>query len=201
MRIGMVAPLEIRVPPVAYGGIEAVASILTEELVRRGHEVTLFASGDSITGARLVSGVSEFFRKSERSSSVFSLLNMVSCLEKADDFEIIHNHTCDEGLATAGLVKTPMLTTFHGTLKGDSLIAFNHYKGWYNTISKSAKHLLPLKEHFAGVIYNAINCSEYPFNDGARGEYLLFFSRFSPEKGAHLLSLQIDHKWDKPPAW
>ncbi|MDA4130683.1 MAG: glycosyltransferase family 4 protein, partial [Thaumarchaeota archaeon] len=68
MRIAMVAPLEIRVPPVAYGGIELVVSMLTEELVRRGHEVTLFASGDSITRAKLVSVVPEFFRKSERIS-------------------------------------------------------------------------------------------------------------------------------------
>lgn len=182
----MVAPLEIRVPPVAYGGIELVVSMLTEELVRRGHEVTLFASGDSITSAKLVSVVPEFFRKSERTSSALSLLNVVSCLEKANDFDIIHNHTGVEGFATAGLVKTPMLTTFHGGLIGDLLILFNHYKGWYNTISQSAFRLLPPKERFAGVIYNAINCSEYPFNDGNRGEYLLFFSRFSPDKGAHL---------------
>src|SRR5487761_110650 len=186
MRIAMVAPLEIRVPPVAYGGIELVVRMLTEELVRRGHEVTLFASGDSITSAKLVSVVPEFFRKSERTSSALSLLNVVSCLEKANDFDIIHNHTGVEGFATAGLVKTPMLTTFHGGLIGDLLILFNHYKGWYNTISQSAFRLLPPKERFAGVIYNAINCSEYPFNDGNRGEYLLFFSRFSPDKGAHL---------------
>ncbi|MGI0081256.1 MAG: glycosyltransferase family 4 protein [Nitrososphaerales archaeon] len=181
----MVAPLEIRVPPLAYGGIELVVSILTEELVRRGHEVTLFASGDSLTRARLVSVASEFFRKSEKASPILSLLNVVSCLERADDFDIIHNHT-GEGLTLGGLVKTPMLATFHGPLNGDWLVAFDRYKGWYNTISKSAKSLLPLKERFAGVIYNAINCSEYPYNDRGREEYLLYFSRFSPEKGAHL---------------
>ena len=193
----MVAPLEIRVPPVAYGGIELVVSMLTEELVRRGHDVTLFASGDSVTSAKLVSVVSEFFRKSERSSSALTLLNVVSCLERADDFDIIHNHTSLEGFATAGLVKTPMLTTFHGGLAGDLLVLFNHYKGWYNTISQSALNLLPPKEHFAGVIYNAIKCSEYPFNDGNRGEYLLFFSRFSPDKGPHL-AIQVARRLNIP---
>ena len=193
----MVAPLEIRVPPVAYGGIELVVSMLTEELVRRGHEVTLFASGDSITRAKLVSVVPEFFRKSERSSPALSLLNVISCLEMADDFDIIHNHTGVEGFATAGLVKTPMLTTFHGGLEGDLLTLFNHYKGWYNTISQSAFRRLPPKDHFAGVIYNAINCSEYPFNDGNRGEYLLFFSRFSPDKGPHL-AIQAALKLNMP---
>ena len=197
MRIAIVAPLEIRVPPVAYGGIELVVSMLTEELVRRGHNVTLFASGDSITRANLVSVVSEFFRKTERSSSSLSLLNMVSCLEKADDFDIIHSHTAVEGFATAGLVKTPMLTTFHGGLEGDSLILFNHYKGWYNTVSKSALSLLPPKDRFAGVIYNAINCNDYPFNDETRGEYLLFFSRISPDKGPHL-AIQVARRLHIP---
>jgi glycosyltransferase involved in cell wall biosynthesis len=193
----MIAPLEIRVPPVAYGGIELVVSMLTEELVRRGHDVTLFASGDSITKAKLVAVVSEFFRKSERISPALSLLNVVSCLERADDFDMIHNHTGVEGFATAGIVKTPMLTTFHGGLEGDLLTLFNHYKGWYNTISQSALRRLPPKDHFAGVIYNAINCVDYPFNGGDHGAYLLFFSRFSPDKGPHL-AIQAARKLNIP---
>ncbi|MFI5422313.1 MAG: glycosyltransferase, partial [Nitrososphaerales archaeon] len=193
----MVAPLEIRVPPVAYGGIELVVSILTEELVRRGHEVTLFASGDSITNAKLLWVVREFFRKSEKSSNVLSLLNMVSCLEKADDFDIIHNHAGAEGLLTAGLVSTPMLTTFHGPLEPDMLIAFDHYRGWYNTISQSARLFLPPKKRYSGVIYNAIDCAQYKFNRGDRGGYLLFFSRFCRDKGPHV-AIQVASKLQMP---
>ncbi len=186
MRIAMVSPLELRVPPVAYGGTELVVSLLTEELVRRGHEVTLFASGDSVTSAKLVSVCPHFLRGSGRDASILTMISVVSCLEQADKFDIIHNHTCLEGLATAGLVKTPVLTTLHGGLSGDWLELFAHYKGWYNTISHSAKSLLPDKERFVGVIYNAIDVKSYPFNGGNREPHLLFLSRISYEKGPHI---------------
>jgi len=186
MRIAMISPLEMRVPPVAYGGTELVVSLLTEELVRRGHDVTLFASGDSVTSAELVSVCPRFLRGSNRDAGILSMLNVVSCLEQADKFDIIHNHTCFEGLASAGLTKTPMLTTLHGGLKGDWLELFSYYKGWYNTISRSAKSLLPEKERFAGVIYNSIDVDSYPFNDSSREPTLLFLSRISYEKGPHL---------------
>jgi len=186
MRIAMISPLEMRVPPVAYGGTELVVSLLTEELVRRGHEVTLFASGDSVTSAELVSVCPHFLRGSGRDVGILTMLNVVACLEQANRFDIIHNHTCLEGLATAGLTKTPMLTTLHGGLKGDWLELFSNYKGWYNTISRSAKSLLPEKERFAGVIYNSIDVDSYPFNDSSREPTLLFLSRISYEKGPHL---------------
>jgi len=186
MRIAMISPLEMRVPPVAYGGTELVVSLLTEELVRRGHEVTVFASGDSVTSAKLVSACPHFLRGSDRDGSILTMLNVVSCLEQADKFDIIHNHTCLEGLATAGLVRTPMLTTLHGNLNGDWQELFSFYKGWYNTISHSAKRLLPEKEHFAGVIYNAIDVKSYPFNADRQEPYLLFLARISHEKGPDL---------------
>jgi len=186
MRIAMVSPLEMRVPPVAYGGTELVVSLLTEELVKRGHDVTLFASGDSLTSARLESVCPHFLRGSNRDVGILTMLNVVSCLEQADRFDIIHNHTCFEGLSIAGLVRTPVLTTLHGDLKGDWLELFTRYKGWYNTISRSAKSLLPEKERFVGVIYNAIDVKSYPFNGAEREPYLLFLSRISPEKGPHL---------------
>jgi len=186
MRIAMISPLEMRVPPIAYGGTELVVSLLTEELVRRGHDVTLFASGDSVTSAKLISVCPHFLRGSGRNADILTMLSVVSCLEQADKFDIIHNHTCFEGLSTAGLAKTPMLTTLHGNLKGDWLELFSYYKGWYNTISRSAKSLLPGKERFAGVIYNSIDVGSYPFNDSSREPTLLFLSRISYEKGPHL---------------
>lgn len=186
MRIGMIAPLELRVPPLAYGGTELIVSLLTEELVRRNHSVTLFASGDSCTSASLVAGAPSYLRGSHRNKGLLSILNVVSCLERSDDFDLIHNHTGLEGMATAGLIRTPVLTTLHGALEGDWLLLFQRYRGWYNTISESAKALIPPKDRFAGVIYNAIECETYPFNPGPRDDYLLFLSRISPEKGPHL---------------
>ncbi len=182
----MLAPVELRVPPVGYGGTELVVSLLTEELVRRGHYVTLFASGDSVTSAHLVSVCDRFVRGSGRDGTILTMLNALACIERADQFDIIHNHTSFEGMSLAGLVPTPMLTTFHGSLSGDWRLFFQHYKGWYNTISYAMKALLPPKERFAGVVYNAIDVDSYPFNDGKRDDYLLFLSRMSSEKGPHL---------------
>lgn len=186
MRIGMISPLEMRVPPVGYGGTELIVSLLTEELVRRGHEVTLFASGDSVTSARLVPGCPRFLRGTDRVKQILNMMNAATCLERADEFDIIHNHTTLEGMATAALARTPMLTTLHGDLNGDWHLLFDFYKGWYCTISASAKRLLPHKERFAGVVYNAIDVWSYPFNDKADGSYMLFLSRMSREKGPHL---------------
>jgi glycosyltransferase involved in cell wall biosynthesis len=193
MRIAMIAPLEIRVPPEAYGGTELIVSLLTEELVKRGHKVSLFASGDSLTKANLYGVCPRFLRGTKREKSVLNMLNAVTCLEIADSFDIIHNHTQLEGMALAGLVKTPMLTTLHGDLKDDWHLLFTHYRGWFNTISYSARSLLPEKERFAGVIYNAIDVESYPFNGKKRAPYLLFLSRISVEKGPHL-AIELAHK-------
>jgi radical SAM superfamily enzyme len=93
MRIGMISPLEMRVPPMAYGGTELIVSLLTEEFVKRGHDVTLFASGDSVTQARLISVCPHFLRGSDRDKSILNMLNVVSCIQRADEIDIIHNNT------------------------------------------------------------------------------------------------------------
>ena len=97
MRIAMLSPLEMRVPPPGYGGTEVVVSLLTEELVRRGHDVTLFASGDSETHAQLVPGCEHFLRGTDRNKGILTVLSVMSCLERAGEFDIIHNHTTLEG--------------------------------------------------------------------------------------------------------
>lgn len=197
MRIAMIAPLEMRVPPNAYGGTELIVSLLTEELVRRGHDVTLFASGDSVTSARLVAGSPQFLRGSSHDGPVLTMLNVMSCLERADCFDVIHNHTCLEGMAAASLVDTPVLTTLHGGLSGDYLGLFERYSGWHNTISESAAKLLPHRPNFAGVIYNAIDVESYPFNPGRRDDSMLFLSRISPEKGTHL-AIELATRLQRP---
>lgn len=183
MRIGMISPLEFRLPPIAYGGTEQVVSLLTEELIRRGHSVTLFAAGDSITNAELVPGSPYGLRDTDRDKNVLNMLNVVACMGRAEDFDVIHNHVPLEGMPLAGLVETPVLTTFHGGFAGDWITLYNKYEGWYNTISRSAASLLELHERFVGVIYNAIDVDSYPFRTGAHEDFALFLSRISHEKG------------------
>jgi glycosyltransferase involved in cell wall biosynthesis len=197
LRIALIAPLDIRVPPVAYGGTELVVSLLTEGLVKRGHDVTLFASGDSITGARLVSNTDSFLRGSGRDGRLLTMMNAVSCLEKAEEFDIIHNHTILEGMVASSLVQTPMVTTFHNLLVGDELFLFKKYRGWYTTVSRASKDQLPPKDRFGGVVYNSIDCSSYPYNDGAREPFLLYHSRIAPEKGAHI-AIRVARKLGLP---
>lgn len=197
MRVAMIAPLEMRVPPIGYGGTELVVSLLTEGLVSEGHDVTLFASGDSVTTARLVAGSEEFLRGTEHDKPILNMLNVLNCMERLDEFDLIHNHTTFEGFSMAGLVETPMLTTLHGGIAGDWDLLFHHYKGWYNAISKSALSLLPPKNRCVGAVYNAIDFSTYPFNPGPREEFLLYLSRISPEKGTHIaieVAKQADRK-------
>ena len=186
MRIGMISPLEMRVPPIAYGGTELIVSLLTEEYIKRGHDVTLFASGDSVTQGRLVSVCDHYLRGSNRDRSVLNMMNVVACIEQSKDFDIIHNHTQVEGMSVAALTETPVLSTLHGNLQGDLRLLFENYCGWYNTISHSAKTLLPEKDRFAGVIYNAIDVEAFPFQASRNDSYLLFLSRISHEKGPHL---------------
>ena len=188
MRIAQIAPLDLRVPPAAYGGTELVVSLLTEELIRRGHEVTLFASGDSVTAASLRSVCPHMLRGSAvntHDALIYRLLNAMSPFEEAPNFDIIHNHAFPEGMAMANLVGTPVLATLHGGLSEPGRALLSAYKGYYNTISKSAKSLLPDKEGFVGVIYNAIDCKSFPFS-ARGGDDLLFLSRISQEKGPHI---------------
>lgn len=197
MKIAMIAPLEIRVPPKTYGGIELVVSLLTEALIRRGHDVTLFASGDSVTGAKLVPGSERFLRGSDKSLEEKVALekrNVMACLERASEFDIINLHFLGEGFALERLLlcgssRTPVLATLHGPhreLDGRDRQLFLAYPGWYSTISLSTKQLLPEKEKFVGVTYNAIDCQSYPFNDGAREGHLLFLGSLTPNKAPHL---------------
>ena len=124
MRIAQVAPMYEAVPPHRYGGTERVVSYLTEELVRRGHAVTLFASGDSRTSARLVptsaAALRERFTLQEMRDVAPALhLAMIGeVMQRADDFDVIHSHVDYFPWAFAPFVRTPLLTTMHGRLDG-----------------------------------------------------------------------------------
>lgn len=192
MRIAQIAPLMLQVPPPSYGGTELVVSLLTEELVKRGHEVTLFASGDSITAAHLhsiretclcTSGIADGISTSD--SYLYDLVNATACFELASQFDIIHNHASYPGMMMAGLVSTPVLTTVHIPAIYQNQDAWSRYKGYYNTVSHSAKGNLPDKGYM-GVVYNAIDYETFPFTPKSEG-YLLFLSTIS-----HVLDYIID---------
>ena len=189
MRILQLAPLWETVPPPAYGGTEAVVSVLVEELVRRGHEVTLWASGDSKTSAEL----SSIYHRSLRTAtdlqdpSHYALLHAALSLRDANSYDIIHNHIGETVMAMSHLVDTPMLTTMHCLITPDTKFIWDHYDGWYNTISHSEKLEMPpvAGGKYSGVVYNAIDVASFPYSE-RKDDYLLFLSRISPDKAPHL---------------
>jgi glycosyltransferase involved in cell wall biosynthesis len=187
MRILQVAPLWERVPPPAYGGTEAVVSLLTDELMRRGHDVVLRASGDSLTLAELRSVYPRSLRTATSVGSTlpYDLVHAAEALRDANDFDIIHNHMGEILMAFAGLLDVPMLTTTHGNLTPDSRFVWERYSGFYNTISWSqAKSVVGFPNaRFAGVVHNGIDVRTFPFSED---DYLLCLARVSPEKGTHL---------------
>lgn len=189
MRILQLAPLWEAVPPPAYGGTEAVVSVLSEELVRQGHEVTLCASGDSQTSAAL----SSVYYRSLRSAddlgdrSPYDWVHVALSLKDAQDFDIIHNHAGELAMAMSHLVDVPMLTTMHCLITPDTKFVWDRYPGWYNTISHSQRRSMPpiRNTNFSGVVYNAIDVASFPYRE-RKDDFLLYLSRVAPEKGTHL---------------
>src|SRR3990170_2119127 len=190
MRILQIDPLWETVPPPAYGGTEAVVHVLVEELVREGHDVTLWASGDSQTSARLESCYPVSLRTAEglESRPVYSWQHAALSLKHAREYDIIHNHAGEEVMALSHLVPdVPMLTTMHCLITPDTKIVWDHYPGYYNTISWSQRRRMPEVSGgtFAGVVYNAIDVPSFPFQ-AEKDDHLLFLGRFSPDKGPQL---------------
>jgi len=190
MRIAQISPIVVRVPPPAHGGVELVVHYVTEELVKQGHEVTLFASGDSVTTAQLHSITPTSLRtagitdhNSSQISIEYDVANAAACFGRAGDFDIIHNNAGFPAMIMAQFVATPVLTTLHRLLTREYDSLWPTYKGYYNTLSRSAKGDLPNKGYL-GAVYNAIDCQNFPFAGKGEG-YLLFLSRISPLKGAH----------------
>jgi glycosyltransferase involved in cell wall biosynthesis len=188
MRIAQIAPLWERVPPPAYGGTELIVSLLTEELVRRGHEVTLFASGDSITEATLESVHHSALRldPAVKEFGIYESLQLSSAFQRADEFDVMHSHVGCAALPYAKLVKTPLVHTLHGIFTPDNEKMFQHAKE-QSFISISKAQIEPrLGLNCVATVYNAIDVKKhrfYPESDSP--PYLCFLGRISPEKGTH----------------
>ncbi len=187
MRIAQVAPLFESVPPQGYGGTERVVSYLTEELVRRGHDVTLFASGDSRTRARLVPVVERATRIDPSTyelclASASRMLDMVA--ERAGDFDVIHCHLDYLAFPVTRRLRTPSVHTLHGRLDLPHLqTLYGHFRD-VPLVSISDAQRAPLADcdvRWAGTVYHGQPLARYPFGDGSGG-YLAFLGRCSPEK-------------------
>ncbi|MBD6614498.1 glycosyltransferase family 4 protein [Komarekiella sp. 'clone 1'] len=198
MKIAQVAPLWERVPPPSYGGIELVVSRLTDELVRRGHEVTLFASGDSHTLAHLETVCPRALRldPSVKEHDVYEMLELSQVYQHAAEFDIIHSHVGISALPLASLVTTtPTVHTLHGNFTKDNRNAFSYYqKQPYVSISNAQRQL---NLNYVATVHNGIELEDYKFVAAAQEPpYLAFLGRFSPEKGPqHAIAIAKQTGW------
>jgi len=190
MRIAQVAPMFEAVPPTHYGGTERVVSYITEELVRRGHDVTLFASGDSQTSARLVPTTERSLRQRftlEELKTVSIPLHLAMLGEvfaHANEFDVMHCHFDYWPFPFAKLVNAPIVTTLHGRLDLDCLppILQKFPKTPLVSISRSQRApLKAIRPNWVGNVYNAVPVEEFPFRRKP-GKYLLFVGRIALEK-------------------
>jgi glycosyltransferase involved in cell wall biosynthesis len=184
MKIAQIAPLWERVPPVTYGGTELVVSRVTDELVRRGHDVTLFASGDSQTLARLEALSPQALRLDPdiKEHVMYELFETGEVYQRAAEFDIIHSHVGVWSLPLASLVSTPTVHTLHGIFTRDNRKVFSQHRMQpYISISNAQRQL---DLNYVSTVYNGIRIEDFPFfTQPQEPHYLAFLGRFSPEKG------------------
>jgi len=199
MRIAQVAPLYESVPPKLYGGTERIVSYLTEELVKQGHEVTLFASGDSLTQAQLVPVCSQALRLDR--GCIDQLAHHVVMLQEVmaqrERFDLIHFHIDYLHFPLTRLLGWTTLTTLHGRLDIPDLVPL--YKSFsempVSSISSAQRQPLPWL-NWQGTVYHGLPEGHYDFNEKS-GRYLVFLGRTSPEKGLDH-AIEIAHRTGMP---
>ena len=178
----MLAPIAWRVPPRHYGPWEQFASLLTEGLVARGHDVTLFATADSITSARLVgSAPTGYAEDATLDAKVWEALHIAAAFERADEFDVIHNGFDFLPLSFSRLVRTPVVTTIHGFSSEAIVPVYERYNdiGHYVAISDADRHE---RLEYAATIHHGIDFAQFDLGAGDGG-YLVFFGRIHPDKG------------------
>lgn len=184
MQIAVLSPIAWRTPPRHYGPWESVASNITEELVNRGHDVTLYATGDSLTNAKLEAVCPRGYEEdAEIIPKVWEALHISNLFEEADQYDIIHNHFDFLPLTYSGLTTTPLLTTIHGFSSPGILPVYRKYddKAYYVSISDADRSP---DLHYSATVHHGINISEFDFEPEPE-DYLLFFGRIHPDKGVH----------------
>lgn len=182
MRVAVLAPVAWRTPPRHYGPWEQIASNITEGLVANGIEVTLFATGDSITTAKLDAVIKCGYEEDRsQDAKVVECLHISNLMEKASHFDIIHNNFDFLPLTYSGLITTPMVTTIHGFSSPHIIPVYQKYNRGSTYVSISNADRSPMLT-YAATIYNGIRVSDFEFQD-TPGDYLLYFGRIHHDKG------------------
>lgn len=185
MRIGVIASIAHRLPPRGYGPWEQIASTLTEGFVARGHEVTLFATADSVTSARLHATAPTGYEEDVRlDAKVCEGLHNAAAFEHAGEFDVIANHFDFMPLTYSRLVSTPVVTTIHGFSSPEIVAAYRAYDdiAHYVAISDANRHP---DLHYAATVHHGIDLDRFTFAP-VPDDYLLFLGRIHPDKGTHL---------------
>jgi glycosyltransferase involved in cell wall biosynthesis len=191
MRIAQIAPTYERVPPRTYGGTELIVHLVTEALVARGHEVTLFATGDSRTAATLRSVTPHPQRYGEPArnglahAEYLHLANAQAAFREAADgaFDLVHNHAGIEGLVLAATSATPVVSTMHNPFVPATQPIWDAYPWFHHAVSAASAATFPARGALDPILHG-IDVSSFPFEPRPTGGYLLFLGRFSPAKGA-----------------
>ena len=185
----MLAPIAWRTPPRHYGPWEQFASLLTEGLVAAGHDVTLFATADSLTTATLHGTAPTGWSEDPTiDPKVAECLHIAAVFERADEFDVIHNGFDFLPLTYSGLVETPVVTTIHGFSSPRIVPVYEQYDATthYVAISDADRHP---DLHYAATIHHGIDTADFAVHR-APGDHLLFFGRIHPDKGtAHAIDI------------
>ena len=193
----MLAPIAWRVPPRHYGPWELVVSRLTEGLVARGLDVTLFASGDSLTGARLASVVDRPYEEDDGYDvKVAECLHISAAFERAAEFDLLHNHFDFLPLTYSRLVGTPVVTTIHGLSSERIAPVYRRYDdvAHYVAISEADRHP---DLTYAATVHHGIPVQDVPVGPGSTDGALVFFGRIHPHKGT-AEAIEVARRCDRP---
>ncbi len=182
MKVAVLAPVAWRTPPRHYGPWEQVASNIAEGLIKKGVEVTLFATGDSITAGTLDAICEKGYEEDRtQDAKVLECLHISNLMEKASEFDLIHNNFDFLPLTYSGLIKTPLITTIHGFSSPRIIPVYKKYndRGYYVSISNSDRSP---ELNYLDTVYNGLDTRDFTFIDQPE-DYLLYFGRIHPDKG------------------
>src|ERR1700691_2001504 len=183
-RIAVLSPIAWRTPPRQYGAWETVAGNIAEGLVSRGWDVTLFATGDSVTRAQLHAVVDRGYEEDPAiDPKVAEYLHISEAFEHAAEFDLIHSHSDFMALCYTRLVSTPVLTTIHGFSSPKIMPVYEKYRDRYFVSISNADRAAGL--NYLATVYNGIDLSLYPLQEHG-GDCLIFLGRIHPDKGVHL---------------
>ena len=182
MRVAILAPVAWRTPPRHYGPWEQIASNIAEGLVKKGIEVTLFATGDSITSGKLDAVCEKGYEEDRgQDAKVLECLHISNLMEKAGNFDIIHNNFDFLPLTYSGLIKTPVITTIHGFSSSRIIPVYKKYNDTSSYVSISNADRSPELNYLA-TVYNGLDTKDFAFNPTPE-DYLLYFGRIHHDKG------------------